>query len=117
MTELQSLLNWVEMAKKEHARSEAILSIRKTGKTALMHRLYNIIFHQNDGAIPFYYEIKESSQWMLSFSVDFFLTFVYQYIGYKTRNKNYVNTSMKSFDNALEIAKKEGIHHIIRIVK
>ena len=74
-TELQSLLNWVEMAKKEHARSEAMLSRRKTGKTAIMHRLYNIIFHQNDGAIPFYYEIKESSQWMLDFSVDFFLTF------------------------------------------
>jgi len=116
MTELQSLLNWVEMAKKEHARSEAMLSRRKTGKTALMHRLYNIIFHQNDGAIPFYYEIKESSQWMLSFSVDFFLTFVYQYIGFKTRNKNYVNTSMKSFDNALEIAKKEAIHHMIEVI-
>lgn len=115
-TELQSLLNWVEMAKKEHARSEAMLSRRKTGKTAIMHRLYNIIFNQNDGVIPFYYEIKESSQWMLDFSVDFFLTFAYQYIGYKTRNKNYINTSMKSFDNALEIAEKEGIHHMIEVI-
>jgi hypothetical protein len=29
------------------ARSEAMLSRRKTGKTAIMHRLYNIFFHQN----------------------------------------------------------------------
>ncbi|ETR68467.1 MAG: hypothetical protein OMM_10500 [Candidatus Magnetoglobus multicellularis str. Araruama] len=47
--ELKSLLNWVELAKNELARSEAMLSRRKTGKTAIMHRLYNILFHQNDG--------------------------------------------------------------------
>jgi hypothetical protein len=114
--ELKNLLEWTELAKNKLARSEAMLSRRKTGKTAIMHRLYNIIFNQNDGVIPFYYEIKKTSQWMLDFSVDFFLTFAYQYIGYKTRNKNYVNTSMKSFDNALEIAKKEGIDHMIEVI-
>ncbi|KPA19648.1 ATPase domain protein, prokaryote domain protein [Candidatus Magnetomorum sp. HK-1] len=114
--ELKSLLQWTEMAKNELARSEAMLSRRKTGKTALMHRLYNILFHQNDGAIPFYYEIRETPQWILHFSVDYFLTFIYQYIGYKTRNKHYVNTSMKGFDNALDIAKNEGIDHIIEVI-
>ncbi|KPA10062.1 ATPase domain protein, prokaryote domain protein [Candidatus Magnetomorum sp. HK-1] len=115
--ELHALLAWVRMAKKRLARSEAMLSRRKTGKTAIMHRLFNILFHQNDGAIPFYYEIKETPQWMFDFSVDFFLTFTYQYIGYRSRNKRYINTFMKSFDNALEIAKKEGCHSIVEPIK
>jgi len=114
--ELKSLLKWVGLAKNELARSEAILSRRKTGKTAIMHRLFNIIFHQNDDVIPFYYEIREHPQWMLDFSVDYFLTFVYQYLGFKTRNKNYVNTYMRSFDNAIEIAKKEGIDHMVEVI-
>jgi len=116
-SELNSLLDWIILAKKRIARSEAMLSRRKTGKTAIMHRLYNILFHQNDGVIPFYYEIKESPQWILEFSLDFFLTFAYQYIGYRSRKKRYINTFMKSFDNALEIAKKEGCQTIIEPIK
>jgi len=38
--ELKSLLKWVEMAKNELSRSEAMLSRRKTGKTAIMNRSY-----------------------------------------------------------------------------
>jgi hypothetical protein len=34
------------MAKKEHARSEAMLSRRKTGKTAIMHRLFKTIEYE-----------------------------------------------------------------------
>jgi len=115
--EMKSLLKWADLAKKELAVSEAMLSRRKTGKTAIMHRFYNILFHHNNGVIPFYYEIKEKPQWMLDFSVDFFLTFIYQYIGYKTRNAHYVNSFTKSFDNAIDIAKKEEVNHIIEVIE
>jgi len=115
--EMKSLLKWADLAKKELAVSETMLSRRKTGKTAIMHRFYNILFHQNNGVIPFYYEIREKPQWMLDFSVDFFLTFIYQYIGYKTRNAHYVNSFTKSFDNAIDIAKKEEVNHIIEVIE
>ncbi len=38
------------------------------GKTALMQRLFNITFHKNPGVIPFYYEIKEGEEWVMSFA-------------------------------------------------
>ncbi len=69
--------------------SSAILSRRKTGKTAFMQRLYNITFHRDDRVIPFYYEIRETDQWLLDFSLEFFQTFAYQYIAFKTRKPEY----------------------------
>ena len=65
-----------EGIKKEILMSTAILSRRKTGKTALLQRLYNLTFEKNDGGIPFYYEVKEGKRWALEFCKDFFLTFI-----------------------------------------
>ena len=60
------------------------------GKTAIMERLFNITFYKNDGVIPFYYEIKENKMWVGDFCKDFFLTFIYQYIAFKTRKTEYL---------------------------
>ena len=56
--ELNSLLQWIEKIKLEISKSKAIISRRKTGKSALMQRLFNIVFEQNDKVVPFYFEIK-----------------------------------------------------------
>ena len=82
--ELTFYLNWIERIKQESSLSSAILSRRKTGKTALLQRLYNLTFEKNMGVIPFYYEVKEGKQWAVDFCQDFFLTFILQYIAYKT---------------------------------
>jgi len=76
--ELTFFLKWIEGIKKEISMSTAILARRKTGKTALMQRLYNLTFEQNDGVIPFYYEVREGKCWALDFCHDFFMTFIYQ---------------------------------------
>ncbi len=70
--ELAYFLNWTDRIKRKISMSSAILSRRKTGKTAFMQRLYNITFHRNDKVIPFYYEIRETDQWLLDFSRNFF---------------------------------------------
>ncbi len=54
--ELAHFLKWIEKIKRKLSLGAAIVSRGKTGKTALLHRLYNISFHKNDGVIPFYYE-------------------------------------------------------------
>ena len=51
--ELTFYLNWIERIKQESSLSSGILSRRKTGKTALMQRLYNLPFEKNMGVIPF----------------------------------------------------------------
>lgn len=59
--ELDLFSKWINNIKKEISKSTAILSRRKTGKIALMQRLYNLTFEKNDGVIPFYFEVKEGN--------------------------------------------------------
>ncbi len=108
--ELKSLLLWAENIKRKISKSTAMLSRRKTGKSALLERLFNIIFSQNNGLIPFYYEIREHKQWLVDFAEDFFLSFIFQYIAFHTRKKEYLSLELKrNFEAALEIAEKEKL--------
>ncbi|MCP4705106.1 MAG: hypothetical protein GY865_10885, partial [candidate division Zixibacteria bacterium] len=80
---------------------------RKTGKSAILLRLYNIIFNKNDGVIPFYFEMKQTDQWIVDFSIDFFLTFLSQYVAFKTRDKNHI--FLGSFHHIREVCKKREL--------
>jgi hypothetical protein len=104
--EMTYFLKWINDIKQKKSMSTAILARRKMGKTAVIERLFNITFFKNDGVIPFYYEVRESEMWIGDFCKDFFLTFIYQYIAFKTRKTGYLNP-MGGFDfkNAVEIVK------------
>ncbi|MCP4107854.1 MAG: hypothetical protein GY749_20305 [Desulfobacteraceae bacterium] len=115
--ELSYFLDWIDRIKQEISQSTALLSRRKTGKSALLQRLYNITFHKNDVVIPFYYEIKETDQWIGDFSTEFFLTFVYQYIAFKTRNREYLIYSKDNIDRALKTAQKEKLKWLINLIE
>jgi hypothetical protein len=78
--------------------------------------LFNITFHKNDGVIPFYYEIKETKMWVVDFCQDFFLTFIYHYIAFKSRKTEYVRPEdTGDFNKAMLIAKKEGLDYLCGI--
>ncbi len=81
--ELDYFLNWIDRTRHEISQSTAILSRRKTGKTALLQRLFNITFEKNDGVVPFYFEIRESDQWIGDFAREFFLTFIQKRITHR----------------------------------
>jgi AAA+ ATPase superfamily predicted ATPase len=51
--ELSALLHWLDGIKTEISKSKVIISRRKTGKSAVMQRLFNILFAQNDQVFPF----------------------------------------------------------------
>jgi hypothetical protein len=98
--------------------STAILARRKMGKTAIIERLFNITFFKNDGVIPFYYEVKETKMWVVDFCQDFFLTFIYQYIAFKTRKIEYLLPEEESdFEKAVDIAKKEGLDYLTGFIE
>jgi len=108
--EIAYFLNWIERIKPELSQSTAILSRRKTGKTALLQRLFNMVFEKNDRVIPFYYEIREADRWLGDFAEDFFLSFIYQYIAFKTRKIEYLSSLRpRNFELAYEISGKEGL--------
>jgi hypothetical protein len=92
------------------SKSRLLLARRKTGKTAILQRLFNIVFDKNDQVIPIYYEVKESKQWAVEFCKDFFLTVVYQYTAFRSRKTEYLARNIpKDFDKARNIVKKEGL--------
>ena len=95
-----------------------MLARRKMGKTALMERLFNISFYKNDGVIPFYYEIKEKKMWVVDFCKDFFLTFIYQYIAFKTRKPEYLSPFKKdNLEKASQTAVKEGLEFLSELIE
>jgi hypothetical protein len=116
--ELDYFLKWINDIKDEKSQSTAMLARRKMGKTALMERLFNITFYKNDGVIPFYYEIKEVKMWIGDFCVDFFLTFIYHYMAFKTRKTEYLHPEEKNnFEKVKNAAKKEGLKYLIGIIE
>jgi hypothetical protein len=116
--EMTFFLKWISNIKEKKSQSTAILARRKMGKTAIMERLFNITFYKNDGVIPFYYEVKETKMWMGDFCKDFFLTFIYHYIAFKSRNKEYLDPMEGfSFEKVMAIAKKEGLDYLIDLIE
>ena len=115
--EVAYFLKWINDTKERKSQSTAILARRKMGKTALMERLFNITYFKNNGVIPFYYEIKENDVWVVDFCQDFFLTFIYQYMAFKTRKSEYLKPETRSdFAKAVEIVKKEGLDYLCGII-
>jgi hypothetical protein len=116
--ELSYFLKWITDIKDEKSQSTAVMARRKMGKTAIMERLFNITFFKNDGVIPFYYEIKENDVWVVDFCQDFFLTFIYQYIAFKTRQTQYLAPEGESdFEKAGAVAKKEGLDYLTGFIE
>jgi len=111
--ELEDLLAWVGKIRKELSPSRALLSRRKTGKTALLQRLYNRIFAADEGGvIPFYYEIREKDQWFGDFCQDFFVSFILQYLAFKSRNPSYIGMKKIPYGELIHLAEKESQSHL-----
>ncbi|MGD2090949.1 MAG: hypothetical protein PVH61_32545 [Candidatus Aminicenantes bacterium] len=116
--ELAFFLKWIDDIKQEKSQSTALLARRKMGKTALLERLFNITFYKNDGVIPFYYEIRETKMWVVDFCQDFFLTFIYQYLAFKSRKTGYLGKhKSKSLNRAKQAAMDEGLDYLIGFIE
>ncbi len=57
--EMKFLMNWVNMIPREMSTSRALLGRRKSGKTAIMQRLFNILWNKHGPVIPFYFEVLD----------------------------------------------------------
>jgi hypothetical protein len=115
--ELAFFLKWIYDIKERKSKSTAILARRKMGKSALMERLFNITFYKNDRIIPFFYEVKERKMWVKDFCIDFFLTFIYQYIAFKSRKTEYLSSfENNDFESAKKALTKEGLDFLLELV-
>jgi hypothetical protein len=113
--EMTLLMNWVNKIPLQRAKSKALLGRRKSGKTAIMERLFNILWNQHERRIvPFYYEVKDQNTWLLHFADDYIRTCLTQYISFLTRSALPLNREVWDWDVLLQKAETLNNHSIIK---
>lgn len=93
--EMEYLYYWANGIKKWLSRSLAFLGRRKIGKSLMIERLFNVIYSENDGLIPFFYEFQEGRTTAREFAEDFITRFYMQVIGYYTRDIGWIRDSLE----------------------
>ncbi len=77
---------WLRGVHKGISGSVALLARKKSGKTAIVQRLFNRLWSENGAIIPFYYEIKAKKVGLATFAEDYFRHFASQYISFLERD-------------------------------
>ncbi len=111
--EMELLLNWVSKIPKKLSKSRALLGRRKSGKTAIMQRLFNILWNRDSNVIPFYFEVQDQNRWLLHFSEDYFRTFLSQYLSFLTRTPLPWDSVLWDWDMLEGMARETDNTHIL----
>jgi hypothetical protein len=85
--EFASFDRWVEGIPRRISKSRVILARRKSGKTAFVQRLFNRVWSENAGVIPFYLDIGDNKWWYPNFAIHYYATFATQYISFLERDE------------------------------
>lgn len=84
--EFARLERWIVNIPRRLSKSQVILARRKSGKTAIMQRLFNQLWSRNGAVIPFFYTATEEKQWYPSFAINYYRTFASHYISFLERD-------------------------------
>ncbi|MCP4352843.1 MAG: hypothetical protein GY795_45915, partial [Desulfobacterales bacterium] len=82
-------------------------------KTAIMQRLFNILWNQNGRVIPFYFEVLDQDQWLLDFCDKYYRTFITQYLSFLTRTPLDKENSPCDWNILEEICRKIGNTYVL----
>ena len=103
--EMELLLNWIDRIKNKRAKSKALLGRRKSGKSAIMERLFNVLWNRNDRIVPFYLEVQEKNISMLEFASKSLNTLLTHYLSFLIR-KPIPNKMIWDWDYLLSTSEK-----------
>lgn len=84
--ELAFLMEWADVVARKREKSIALVSPRRYGKTAVLERFYNRLFWERDDVVPFYYELGQNEQWIVTFASEYLLSFLRQFLAYRIRD-------------------------------
>ncbi|MCP4109986.1 MAG: hypothetical protein GY749_31435 [Desulfobacteraceae bacterium] len=112
--EMKLLLNWADRIPRKLAKSRALLGRRKSGKTAVMQRLFNILWNRNSNVVPFYFEVHDQNTWLLHFSDDYIRTFLSQYLSFLNRTQIAQNNEPWEWVTLEDMARDAGNDNILR---
>ena len=111
------LMNWVDKIPRKMAKSRALLGRRKCGKSAIMQRIFNILWNQQGKVIPFYFEVQDNGQWLLDFADEYYRTLISQYLSFQTRTPLDFGNQAWEMSKLLEMAKKVNNLNVIENIQ
>ncbi len=111
------LLEWAENIPKEISKSRALLGRRKSAKSAIMQRLFNILWNKNGNVVPLYFEIVDQDQCLLDFASDYFFNFMSQYLSFRTRIPLLNENMPFDIDILIDMAKTAGEVHALESIE
>jgi len=109
--EFRQINKWLANIPKRLSKSRAILARRKSGKTAFVQRIFNQLWTANSMIIPFYFDIKETKMWYPTFAIDYYRTFVSQYIAFLERDEELVDNLL-----SLDQIRAYGVAHSLKLL-
>ncbi len=107
--EFRLLNKWLSNIPKRLSKSRVILARRKSGKTAIVQRIFNQLWSENGAIIPFYFSFEESKIWYPNLAIDYYCAFASQYISFLQRDSCLVKTPL-----SLEEIKEYGLANTIK---
>ena len=110
--EFTLLNNWIDLIPGRAARSRAILARRKSGKTAIVQRIFNRLWSDNGPVIPFYINIPERNQWLPNLAIGFYCAFASQYISFIERDAGPVKFSL-TMEQIREYGVSKSMKHFV----
>ncbi|MEM7539085.1 MAG: restriction endonuclease [Chloroflexota bacterium] len=116
--EMDSLMEWAEMVAEKWGRSQALVSHRRYGKTAILERFYNRLFWERDDVMPFYFEIHDGVQkiWINKLAKLYLYSFLQQFLAYRTRDAALAFRAKTSPETLSEIAEKAGETYVVEMI-
>ncbi len=103
--ELEVLQGIVSEAKAGEANSIFLSGKRGIGKTKLLTNLFNLLFNQQNDAIPFLYTVKTAFISVENFSKDYLSNFILQSLAFLKRDSSLLDASIYSMEDLSMLVK------------
>ncbi|KPA18523.1 ATPase domain protein, prokaryote domain protein [Candidatus Magnetomorum sp. HK-1] len=110
--EQEKLWKWIDDIENKLSKSVVILARKKSGKTALIQRIFNELWNAKGKVIPFYFDVAEKNVWLPNLSVKYFRTFASHFISFIKRDIAAVNNPL-TLNQIKEFAKSNNIDALI----
>ena len=114
--ELKYFGKWIRGIPEMLSKSQAILARKKSGKSALIERLFNMTWSENGEVIPFFISIQDVRQWFLDFAIKYYRSFASQYISFMERDEFLIKNPL-TLDEIAEYGNKNSIKLFFSDVK
>ncbi|QTA85224.1 hypothetical protein [Desulfonema magnum] len=106
--EFALLGRWLDLIPRRMGKSRVLLGRRKSGKTAIVQRIFNRLWTENRGIIPFYFNIKEKKTWYPDFAIGYYRAFASQYISFLEQDERLVRSPL-SLERIREYGMSESL--------